>query len=55
MLRDGKQVSMETGNEHWNFCLVHDDNFGEEVLSVKITKRDIQSVRKKLFIYVTSS
>lgn len=39
MVRDKKQVYMETGSELWTFGLTMDSNFGEEVLTVTIKKR----------------
>jgi hypothetical protein len=44
MIREGKQVTMETGSELWTFGLFMDENFAEEVLGVSITRREIPGV-----------
>ena len=46
MIREGKQVSIETGSEFWKFGLSKDENFGEEVLSITITKRELKETLK---------
>ena len=37
LVRDGRIVTMETGNEHWRFELIQDEDFGVKVLSVHVT------------------
>ena len=40
LVREGRSVTLETGQEHWLFELVQDPNFGEKVLTVLVTGDD---------------